>query len=221
MPFAHPEVPCPPASCASWGGAWTCRVGWGRGRSGQHHVLSWRSSVHHRRAGHSVHPTGPGPTIQVVVTLGERGVVRALGRDAGWRAGGRAGKTHLLTPVSAPAVLDGPEGDCRAWGGAECAESGPQALCKYLLGAYRGTGARKRAESETGPPATFPETWCRSGVCGRHPPPTSSRLFAPNRSTFHRLSFPRAQGRVRTGSLGIPLMSPSRDPEMLWSNLCL
>ena len=121
--------------------------------------------------------------MQVVVTLGGRGAsVRAPGQDGGWRARGQAAKTHLLTPVSAPAVLDGPEGDGRAWGqgSAERRESqgppslqpGPQALgpLHCLLWAYWATGTRGRAESKTGPPTTLPETGSSSGAWGRRPP---------------------------------------------------
>ena len=64
--------------------------------------------------------------------------MRAPRQDGGWRAEGQAGKTHLLTPVSAPAVLDGPEGSGRPWGagsverresqGPSSLQPGPQAL---------------------------------------------------------------------------------------------
>lgn len=114
--------------------------------------------------------------MQVVVTLVGEALVRAPGQDGGWRAEGRAGKTHLLTPVGAPAVLDGPEGSGRAWGwgSTECRESqgapslqpGPQALgtLHCLMWAYWATGTRGRAESKTGPPTTLPETGSSSGA---------------------------------------------------------
>lgn len=95
-------------------------------------------------------------------------MVRALGQGGGWRVRGLLNcKTHLLTPVSAPAVLDGPEGNIRAWEAVGSAGSqGPKhsALFKYLLWAYYVTGIRKRAEKKTGPPTTLLETWWGSGV---------------------------------------------------------
>lgn len=67
------------------------------------------SSVHHRRAGHGVYTTGPGPSMQVIVTLGKRELGEGAPAKQGLKSEGHTGKTHLLTPVSAPAVLDGPE----------------------------------------------------------------------------------------------------------------